>query len=128
VDDAHDVVFDGAKVVRVPGAAGHGNVLRESASAARAYLIRRSRPGIERIAVNRCVEDILAFFEEMLRSVAVMDVEVEDEHALDSVLLAQPFSDAGDGVEEAEPHGLNPLGVMAGRAGDDKRSLRLTQH
>ena len=54
--------------------------------------------------MDRRVVDVVALFEEVLRAVAVMHVEVEDEDALDARLLAQPFGDAGDGVEEAEAH------------------------
>ena len=54
--------------------------------------------------MNGGVVDVVAVLEQMLRPVPVMHVEVEDEHALDSGLLAQPLGDAGDGVEEAEAH------------------------
>ena len=89
----------------------------------------RAGAGIERVAVDRRVIDVVALLEEMLRAVAVVHVEVVDEDALDARLLAQPFRDAGDGVEEAEAHRLRALGVMSGRAGDDERALRFAlQH
>ena len=53
-----------------------------------------------------------------------MHVPVEDEDALDAGKLAQPLGDAGDRVEEAEPHRLGAVGVVAGRARDDERALR----
>src|SRR5206468_8760677 len=75
---------------------------------------------IKRISVHRCVEDVVALLEEMLRAIAVVHVEVEDENALDALLFAKPLRRAGDGVEETEAHRLDTLRVMAGRAGDDK--------
>ena len=57
----------------------------------------------------------------------MVNVEVEDEHAGHAGLLEHPFGHAGDGVEEAEAHGLEALGVMAGRAGHHE-GARAAQH
>ena len=73
--------------------------------------------------MHRDVEDVLAIFEQRLRAVAVVDVEVEDEQARHPGLLEHPLRHAGDGIEEAEAHRFDALGVMPGRAGDDERAI-----
>lgn len=128
VDAAEDVILDRREVLHVPAAAGKRNVLRETAAGSGTDLVRGAGAWIKRIAVHRGVEDVVALFEEVLRSISVMDVEVEDEHPLDSRLFAQPFRDAGDGVEETKPHRLGAFGVMSGRAGDDERAAAAAEH
>src|SRR5687768_8137436 len=78
VDDAHDLVFDCAQICRVPFATVEWNVLRESPATAASDLIARAGAGIKRIAVHRSVIDVIATLEQHLRSIAVMDVEIED--------------------------------------------------
>ena len=128
IDDPHDVILDRAQVSRVAGAFRKGNVLRESAAFVEADLVRRAGPWIERVAMHRRVVHIVAIFEQMLRAIAVMHIEVEDEDAIDSVLLAQPVGNASDGVEKTEAHRLDALRMVAGWAGDHERALLRLEH
>src|SRR5438445_2114200 len=86
VDDPDDLVFDGGEVRDVAFAAIERNVVRVAASLADADLVRGAGAGIERVAMHRGVEDVIAVVKEMLGSVAVVDIEVEDEDPLDARL------------------------------------------
>src|SRR5688572_17069216 len=78
--------------------------------------------------MDRRVEDVVAFFEEMLGAVPVMHVPVEDEYPLDSFLLAQVLGDTGQRVEKAETHGPLFLGMMSRRPGDDQGAFTAVLH
>jgi len=76
------------------------------------------RPGtrIERHLVGRAIHHAGIGPENLLRAVAVMDVEIDDRDALQAVpLLRMPRRDRHI-VEEAETHGPRGLGMVAGRA------------
>ena len=116
VDGAHDHVFNAAQIRGIAEPLFERNVEREAAAVAFADFVRRAGARVERKAVHRRVENIVAIPEQRLGAVAVMNVEVKDEHALDARLLAHPLGHAGDRVEKAKAHRLEPFGVMSGWA------------
>src|SRR5438105_5002219 len=128
VDDPPDLLFNGAQILRVAGAFGKRDVFCEAAAFPEADFIRGAGAGIKRIAVHRRVVHVIALFEQMLRAVSMMHIEIEDEHALDTILFAQPLRDAGDRVEKTETHRLNAFRVMSGRPCDDERPLPRPKH
>src|SRR6185312_6886121 len=66
--------------------------------------------------------------EDVLRAVAVVDVEIDERGTLGAVLLLRVARDDRGAVEEAEAHRLCRLGVVAGRAHGDEGVLRLAGH
>ncbi len=78
--------------------------------------------------VNGVVEYRGVLFENVLGAVAVVDVGVNDAHPLDAVLHLQVAGGDGDIVEVAKPHGLVPLGMVAGRTDGAERVVQLTFH
>ena len=78
--------------------------------------------GIERILMRRGVEQIGIGLDDGLRALAVMDVEIDDGHALDAVFRLGMPCPHRDVVEKAEAAGNAGRGMMAGRA--DRRERR----
>ena len=66
--------------------------------------------------------------EDRLRAIAVMDVEIDDGDAADTVNGAGMGGADRDAVEEAEPHGAGGFGMVAGRAHGAEGGLRLARH
>ena len=120
VDGAHDHVFDAAEIRGIAEALRERNVERVAAAFAFTDFVRRAGTRIKRKAVHRRIEDIVPIPEQCLRSIAVMNVEIEDEHALDAGLLAHPLGHASDRVEETETHRLEAFGVMSRRTRHDE--------
>ena len=69
-----------------------------------------------RVAVQADVEHRRIALEGVLRAVAMMHVEIEDQEALDFVLILQRARRHRDVIEQAEARGPVGLGVMSGRA------------
>jgi len=83
--------------------------------------------GIVRVLVRAEVEDRIVLFEDVLRVIAVVRVEVYDEHSL--VPDCQGVSRADrDVVDDAKPHALVLLGVVSGRPYCAERALDLRTH
>ena len=84
--------------------------------------------GKQRHLVRRGVHHGRIGPEDVLRTVAVMNIKIDDCHAADAVFaLGVTGGDRGV-VEEAEAHRLRHLGVVAGRAHRDERILMLPGH
>ena len=97
-----------------PEPAGSGTLTRRLVP-----LVRPARARIERPLVDRHVEDGRVVAEDVLRAVAVVDVPVDDRHALEPELGLRRARRDRDVVEEAEPHravGRARGGPAAGRA------------
>ena len=82
--------------------------------------LARAGAGIKRHLMGRAIHHGLVRPEDVLRAVAVMDVEIDDRDAVDAVLLLGVARGDGDVVEQAEAHRPRGLGVMAGRARRDE--------
>ncbi|MNL42434.1 hypothetical protein D3C87_1648880 [compost metagenome] len=68
-------------------------------------LARRSGARIERHLVARGIKNAWIILENVLCSIAVMHVEIDDRHPLGPIFpLRLPRHD-GNGVDEAKPHG-----------------------
>jgi hypothetical protein len=85
---------------------------------------RRPGAGIERHLMGRAIEQVAIGPEDVLRAIAVMDVEIDDRDALGIVALAGIESGNGGIVEEAKAHGPARFGMMAGRAHRAKDIMR----
>ena len=66
--------------------------------------------------MRRAVEEVAVGPEDVLRAVAVMDVEIDDRDALGIIAGARIVRGDRHIVEEAEAHGAARFGMMAGRA------------
>ena len=87
-----------------------------------ALLVRAAAARVERPLVKRDEEDGVVVPEDLLRSVAVVDVPVDDRDALDQLGLRGPRRDR-DVVEEAEAH-RRDAAARGGRADGRARSRR----
>ena len=93
-----------------------------------AALVDGAGAGIKRHLVGRAIHHGLVRPENILRAVAVMDVEVDDRGARDAVMVLRIARRDGGIVEQAEAHRPRDLGVMAGRARRDEGIRRLLRH
>ncbi len=123
-----EVRVERRQVFGVAAAGHHGQVQRRALARAPAALVGVARAGVEgrRVAVHAAEEHTRVVLERMLRAVAVMNVEIEDQHPLDAVAIQQPPGRQRDVVEQAKPHRQVPLRVMPGRAHHAKSVLQYT--
>jgi hypothetical protein len=63
--------------------------------------------------VHRAEEDVVARREDVVGAVAVVDVPVDDHHALQPVGVQRMLSGHGDAVDQAEAHRAGGAGVVA---------------
>src|SRR5215210_995545 len=105
-----------------PRTRGEGHVHGEAPSPALPHLVGPAGPGIEGALVGREVEDLPVVVEDVLGTVAVVYVPVEDGYSLDPARTGV-FGGYRDVVEQTEPHPGHPPGVVAGRARDRERRL-----
>ena len=90
--------------------------------------IVEARIGIERMLERRHHQHPRIAREDVLGAVAVMDVEIDDRHALDPVDLERVRRAHRDVVEEAEAHRAVALRVVAGRADRAERRAAFAAH
>ena len=74
------------------------------------------------------VEDGVVLVEDVLRAVAVVIIEVDDEHAADAVDLLEIARGDGDVVEDAEAHAAVARCMMARRPNGTERILQAAGH
>ena len=104
-------------------------MFRDRAQAvARAGLVPGAGAGIERVAVDREEADAGRFVEDLLRPVAVVDVEVDDQDP--AQLEASQGIGGGDGdvAVDAEPHPRRGPGVVSGRTDEAERAPVRLRH
>ena len=70
----------------------------------------------------------LVIAKNILGAVAVMDIEVRDGHALQSIMFQRMRCSDRHVIEETETHGTTAFGVVPGRTHAAKRGLRLAFH
>jgi hypothetical protein len=125
-DRRDDVLGQRQELVRV-GTRTDREVDREAVPLTAARVVGCAGPGIQRALVDARVEHRWVLVEDRLGPVAVVDVPVEDQRALDPVGRARVRRGDGDVVEEAEAHCSVGLGVVAGRPqpaeGEARRTL-----
>ena len=78
--------------------------------------------------MRRDIENTGIAVEGVLRPVAVVNVPIHHQDALEAVPLTQMGSGDGDVVEQAETHGAIALGVVAGRANEGKAVAESPRH
>src|SRR4051812_36667969 len=110
-----DRVVERAEVLLVSRARGHGHVERRLA-----LLLRCAGAGIERPLVQRDEEHGVVVPEDVLRSVSVVDVEVDDRDAFGPGRLCSASRDC-DVVEQAEAHRVTLRCMVSGRAHERER-------
>ena len=78
-------------------------------------IVSGARPRIPRPLVHRDEVDVGLILHERLGAVAVVDVPIGDQNALEPVLLSRVVRGEGDISKEAESHGAVVNSVMPGR-------------
>src|SRR2546421_10640891 len=86
------------------------------------------RARIERPLVCRGIKQGSIGSENVLRTVAMMDIEIDHGNALEAMHGARMKRSGSDIVEQAESHRLCRRGVMPGRAHSTKRVLHFARH
>ena len=81
-------------------------------------LVRTARARVERPLVQRHEENRIVAGDDVLRSVAVVDVPVDDRDALQPELRLCPPCGDRHAVEQAEAHRTIAFGVVPGRTGE----------
>ena len=114
-----------ATVDVVAGALGERDVDRRAVAVAGASLGPVAGARVVRELVRREVEHARVVVEDVLRAVAVMDVDVDDGDALDSRLFERARDGDGDVVEEAEAHRAVRRRVVPGRANEAEGGIEL---
>ena len=99
--------------LRALGVGGHGHVDEVGRLADVAL-------GVERVLVEAAHQNALIPGHDVLGAVAVVDVKVDDGHALQAVALQRVLGGNGHVAQKAKTHGLLARGVVAGRAGGAK--------
>jgi hypothetical protein len=112
-DREHDLAVD-ARIFRVVQARRHRKVDGEPAARPLPHIVEAPRTGIERELVGRDVQHARIAPEAVLGAVAVVDVPVDDRHALEPARQGVLGPDRHV-VEQAEAHRPVPLRVMARR-------------
>src|SRR5258708_6947913 len=111
-----DPALDRFGVAVVAGAGGQWHVDGEALAGPSPGFARGAGAGVKGELVGAGVEDVGSCLEDVLRAVAVVDVEVEDRHPRGAAAAQVLGGDRGV-VEEAEAHGGRAPGVVAPRAG-----------
>src|SRR4051795_5269210 len=78
--------------------------------------------------MDRSVEQTRIVLEDVLRAVAVVNVEIDHRDAGNAMDLPRLLRPDRDIVEQAEAHGLGRFGVMARWAGGAERVARFPRH
>lgn len=91
------------------------------------YLVNRSGSGkkvatVE--AMRRDDEDVAIGIERVLRAVAVMQIEIDYEKALEAEAFSYSLGDHRHRVEKAKAHRLFALGVMSRRTNQGEAGLQ----
>ncbi len=117
-ESGDDVLGEGVVVVLVVAPGGHGEVEGVAAALADAGFVGEAGVWVLGVGVFMDGDDerVAALFEEVLRAVAVVDVEVDDGDAFELVCGEQVVCGERDVGVEAEAHGAVCLGVVAGRS------------
>jgi hypothetical protein len=103
----------------------HGEIQREPLARPRADVAQRAGAGIERRLVDAREQHVVAAVEDVVRTVAVVHVPVQDQDAL-GTLIERVLGRDRDSVEETESHRRRPLGVVPGRAHATEGERRAT--
>ena len=102
-----------------------GNVDRRAVAALGAHFCGRACAGIEGELVRAEEEHIGVVIEDVLGAVAVVHVEIHDEHPPHPMLLLRPARGDGHVGKDAEAHAVVDQGVVARRAHQGEAVLRL---
>ncbi len=84
--------------------------------------------GIKRPLVGRAIKQVRIIIKQVLRAVAVMDIEIHHRHPLDAEFVARMVGGNGGIVKQAKPHRPVIFGVMPRRPGGDKGILFMPLH
>ena len=75
----------------------------------------RSGPGIERITMNREEADVAGIVKDLLRAVAVVDIEIDDQDPVEVEVGDRFGGGQGDVGVDAEPHPRGRPGMVTRR-------------
>ncbi len=112
------MLVEGVAVFGVAAGGGHGDVEGGASAVSDAGLLGVTGAGVYVLGVAMDADEhgIGVLFEDVLCSVSVVDVPVEDEDAVDVVFVAEVIDGDGGICEHAEAHGAVAFGVVAWRA------------
>ncbi len=102
------------------GADGGGEVPCGPKAIAGAGFVGLAGAGVEGMAVDAEKADLAVVVKDVLGSGSVMDVPIDDEHAVKLLRGAGVGGGDGNVVEEAKAHRLIGQGVVPGRATEDQ--------
>lgn len=120
-----DLFFEGAAIVRVAGAPGHGNIEGRAESRTDAAVFFRSGAGIKRILVRADEKYIRIVVKHRFGAVAVVHVPVHDGDFLQifAALLLQIARGDGHVVKQTKTHRAIVQAVVTRGAQEQERSL-----
>ena len=130
VEAGDDFLGEGLAIGGVLAVGVEGDVEGETLAAADAGFGFEAGAGVTAtgVLVEADVEHIVAVFEGVLGAVAVVDVKIDDGDAGEVVAADEMLGGDGDVVENAEPHGLIALGMVAGGADGAKGAIHRAGH
>ena len=91
---------------------------------AAALFFGKARARVKRVLVAGNIQHVRRRFEDSLRAVTVVDIEIQDRHALRTVRCLGMAGGDGGVVQQAKAHGPGRLGVVPRWPGDAERVLR----
>ena len=107
--------FEGLAVFLVALTRQHRNVDRQPLRLSLPLFGTGARPGITRVLMRTEKEDRGIIIERVLRPVAMVDIPIHDQHTAEPMAALEVSGGNRDIIEQAEPHRMVPLGVMARR-------------
>ena len=111
----YDEPLDDPNIFHISAARGHWDIQRRPEAAAFTFFVEIAGSGIERELMGRDVEHVRIVFEDVLGSVAMMNVPVEDEDTRRGAVGLQCTHSDCHVIEEAETHGARSFRVMSRR-------------
>src|SRR4030066_331886 len=119
---------ESSQVFLVAPSSGHGKVNRGAFSSTRTSLIHPSCPGIKGVLVSGEVKDFGVSIKGILRSIAMMDIKINDKDTVEIELSQGKFASDGHIIENAEAHGSIMSGMVSRWSNQGKCVIHLSVH
>jgi hypothetical protein len=123
----NDLVLKERDVGVLAGSCRKREIQRESLPGPYTSFMTSACPRIEGKLVDADVQNGRIIFEDVLCTVTMVDIPIEDGNPLDAMLMPGMACPDGHAVEEAKSHGFVPLGMVSGRPNGAERGARLAR-